>query len=431
MLMFSRFVTPLVRSGGSVSLRATRLGSSHAQSFMDREDQYGAHNYTPMPVVLACGKGPFVWDVDGNRYFDFLSAYSATNQGHCHPKIVDALKNQAEKLTLTSRAFYNDKLGNFEEYMSTLFKYDKFLAMNSGVEAVETAIKLARRWAYDVKGVPKYEAKIVFANDNFHGRSMAAISASTDPESYEGFGPFLPGFETIPFNDLDALEQATSDPNTAAFIVEPIQGEAGVIVPDDGYLAKAKAICEKNNCLLVTDEVQTGCGRTGKLLAHYYDEIRPDIVILGKALSGGILPVSGVLADNEIMLTIQPGQHGSTFGGNPLASVVGIAAMEVLLEENLVENSFEMGERLRGLLNQAPKDFVVEVRGKGLLNAIVIDPNHSVSAWEVCLKLMENGLLAKPTHNNIIRFAPPLCISPSEIDECGSIILNTLKSFNN
>eukprot|EP00056_Hartaetosiga_gracilis_P000479 m.38553 g.38553 ORF g.38553 m.38553 type:complete len:431 (-) comp10223_c0_seq1:2368-3660(-) len=404
-----------------------RFASS--QDFMDREDKFGAHNYHPMPVVLSCGKGVHLWDVEGNKYFDFLSAYSAANQGHCHPKIVKALQTQAEKLTLTSRAFYNDKLGDFEEYMTSLFGYDKFLAMNTGVEAVESAIKLARRWAYDVKGVPKNEAKVVFANDNFHGRTIAAISASTDPDSFDGFGPFVPGFETIPFNDLDALDKATSDPNTAAFIVEPIQGEAGVVVPDEGYLLKAKAICEKNNCLLVTDEVQTGCGRTGMLLAHYYDEVRPDMVILGKALSGGIIPISGVLADDEVMLTIKPGQHGSTFGGNPLAAVVAITAMDVLQQENLIARSKDMGAMFRNMLQNATStmDFVTEVRGKGLLNAVEINPDSNVSAWDICLELKANGMLAKPTHDNIIRLAPPLCITAEETEECADIMINTLK----
>lgn len=395
----------------------------------EREARYGAHNYHPLPVALERGKGVHVWDVEGRKYFDFLSAYSAVNQGHCHPKIIGALKSQAEKLTLTSRAFYSIDLGEYEEYMSKLFNYSKVLPMNTGVEAGETACKLARKWAYTVKGVPKYKAKIIFAAGNFWGRTMSAISSSTDPSSYEGFGPFMPGFEIIPFNDLPALERALQDPYAAAFMVEPIQGEAGVIVPDEGYLTGVRELCTAHNCLFIADEVQTGLARTGKLLAVDHENVRPDIVMLGKALSGGTYPVSAVLADDEVMLTIKPGQHGSTYGGNPLACRVALAALEVMEEEKLAENAEYMGQRLRAELMKTPSDIVTRVRGKGLLNAIVIKETKDFDAWKVCLRLCDNGLLAKPTHGDIIRLAPPLTITEDELQECIDIIHKTLLSF--
>ncbi|XP_063818215.1 ornithine aminotransferase, mitochondrial [Pseudophryne corroboree] len=395
----------------------------------EREDRYGAHNYHPLPVALERGKGVYVWDVEGRRYYDFLSAYSAVNQGHCHPKIIDALKCQADKLTLTSRAFYNDVLGEYEEYITKLFNYNKVLPMNTGVEGGETACKLARKWAYTVKGVPKYKAQIIFAAGNFWGRTMSAISSSTDPSSYEGFGPFMPGFKIIPYNDLPALERALQDPNVAAFMVEPIQGEAGVIVPDEGYLTEVKRLCTAHNVLFIADEVQTGLARTGKMLAVDYENVHPDIVVLGKALSGGVYPVSAVLCDDEVMLTIKPGEHGSTYGGNPLACRVAIAALEVLEEENLAENAMVMGELLRAELMKSPSDIVTAVRGKGLLNAIVINQTQECDAWKVCLRLRDNGLLAKPTHGDIIRFAPPLTINEPELQECVEIIHKTLLSF--
>ncbi|KAM4623348.1 ornithine aminotransferase, mitochondrial [Polymixia lowei] len=394
-----------------------------------REDKYGAHNYHPLPVALEKGKGLYVWDVEGNRYYDFLSAYSAVNQGHCHPKIIAALNAQASKLTLTSRAFYNDVLGAYEEYITTMFGYDKVLPMNTGVEGGETACKLARKWAYNVKGVPKNQAKIIFADGNFWGRTMAAISSSTDPSSYEGFGPFMPGFELVPYNDITALEKALQDPNVAAFMVEPIQGEAGVVVPDQGYLTKVRELCTKHNVLWIADEVQTGLARTGRRLAVDYEEVRPDLVILGKALSGGVYPVSAVLCDDEVMLTIKPGEHGSTYGGNPLACRVAIAALEVIENEKLAENADKMGELLRTELRKLPKDVVTTVRGKGLLNAIVIKETKDYDAWKVCLRLRDNGLLAKPTHGDIIRLAPPLIITETEVQECVDIIQRTILSF--
>eukprot|EP00045_Choanoeca_perplexa_P005465 m.46287 g.46287 ORF g.46287 m.46287 type:complete len:442 (-) comp13134_c0_seq1:139-1464(-) len=400
-----------------------------SKHYMSKEDRFGAHNYHPLPVVLAKGEGIFVWDVDGKRYFDFLSAYSAVNQGHCHPRIINALIEQAQSMTLSSRAFYNNKLGEFEEYATSLFGYDKFLPMNTGVEAWETGVKLARKWGYEVKGIPENQAKVIFANDNFHGRTMAAVSASTDPESYGGYGPFMPGFETIPFNDLAALEEAVKDPNVAAYKCEPIQGEAGVVVPDDGYLTECLRICHENNVLFMADEVQTGCARTGRRLAVDYENVKPDIVVMGKALSGGVIPVSGVLANDEVMLTIKPGQHGSTFGGNPLACAVGLEALKVIEEEKLAENSYNMGVLLREKLNAMNSPLVTTVRGKGLLNAIVIKPHKGKTAWDVCMKLRDNGLLAKPTHNDIIRFAPPLVINAEQIEECASIIEDTLRAF--
>ncbi|MEM9340333.1 MAG: ornithine--oxo-acid transaminase, partial [Bacteroidota bacterium] len=381
-----------------------------SKSLMDLENEYGAHNYHPIPVVLAKGEGVFVWDVEGKRYFDFLSAYSAVNQGHCHPKIVQTLKDQAETLTLTSRAFYNDVLGVYEKFVTDYFGYDKVLPMNTGVEGGETAIKLCRKWGYEVKGLPENSAKILFANGNFWGRTLAAVSSSDDQDSFGNYGPFIPGFELIPYNDLAALEKALEDPTVAGFMVEPIQGEAGVMVPDDGYLKKAHELCRSKNVLLIADEVQTGIGRTGRLLCSEYDEVKPDILVLGKALSGGILPVSAVLARNEIMLTMKPGQHGSTFGGNPLACRVAMSALEVLRDEKMTENAYALGmvfrERMSRLIEKT--DLVRLVRGRGLLNAIVInDSEDSSTAWDICVKLMENGLLAKPTHGNIIRFAPP------------------------
>ncbi|ROI83806.1 Ornithine aminotransferase, mitochondrial [Anabarilius grahami] len=385
-----------------------------------REERYGAHNYHPLPVALERGEGVHVWDVDGRRYFDFLSAYSAVNQGHCHPKIIAALTAQASRLTLTSRAFYNDVLGAYEQYITSLFGYDKVLPMNTGVEGGETACKLARKWAYTVKGVPKCEAKIVFAMGNFWGRTMAAISSSTDPSSYDGFGPFMPGFELVPYNDVAALEKALQDPNVAAFMVEPIQGEAGVVVPDAGYFTKV---------LFIADEVQTGLARTGRRLAVDHEAVRPDLVVLGKALSGGVYPVSAVLCDDEVMLTIKPGEHGSTYGGNPLACRVAIAALEVLEEENLAENAERMGQILRAELNKLPRDIVSGVRGKGLLNAIIINETKDYDAWRVCLRLRDNGLLAKPTHGDIIRLAPPLIIKEDEVRECVDIISRTVMSF--
>ncbi|XP_068610467.1 ornithine aminotransferase, mitochondrial [Brachionichthys hirsutus] len=394
-----------------------------------REEKYGAHNYQPLPVALERGEGIYVWDVEGSRYFDFLSAYSAVNQGHCHPEIIAALSAQASKLTLTSRAFYNNVLGAYEEYITGLFGYDKVLPVNTGVEGGETACKLARRWAYDVKGVPKNKARIIFANGNFWGRTMAAISSSTDPSSYEGFGPFMPGFDLVPFNDAPALEKALQDPNVAAFMVEPIQGEAGVLVPDQGYLTKIRELCTKYNVLWIADEVQTGLARTGRRLAVDHEEVRPDVVILGKALSGGVYPVSAVLCDDEIMLTIKPGEHGSTFGGNPVACQVAVAALRVLEEEKLAENSQRMGELLQTELRKLPRDIVTTVRGKGLLNAVVIKETEDYNAWKVCLRLRDNGLLAKPTHGDIIRLAPPLTIKEDEMLECIDIVQRTILSF--
>lgn len=396
---------------------------------IELEKKYGAHNYHPLPVVLSRGEGVFVWDVEGKRYYDFLSAYSAVNQGHCHPRIIAALSDQASRLTLTSRAFHNNLLGEYEEYMHQLFGYDKLLPMNTGVEAVETGLKLCRRWGYDVKGIPADTAKIIVCEGNFHGRTMAAISASGDPDSKANYGPYLTGFITIPYSDLKALENALLDPAVAGFLVEPIQGEAGVVVPDDGYVAKAKVLCEKANVLFIADEIQTGIARTGKMLACDHENVRPDILLLGKALSGGVLPVSAVLADDEIMLTIKPGQHGSTYGGNPLACAVAMAAMDVVKEENLADNAMRLGEILRHELNSIKSEMITIVRGKGLLNAIVIKPVNGKNAWDVCLKLAENGLLAKPTHGDIIRFAPPLVINEDQLMECVGIIRKVILSF--
>ncbi len=405
--------------------------TSRANRFIELEDRYGAHNYRPLPVVLASGKGCYVKDVDGKAYFDFLSAYSAVNQGHCHPKIVAALKAQAETLCLTSRAFYNDCLGPYEEFMHHFFGYDKVLPMNTGAEGVETALKLARKWGYLKKGIPRDEAIIVACEGNFHGRTLAAVSLSTNPEARDDYGPYLPGIEVIPYNNVEALESLLTEKGerVAGFLVEPIQGEAGVYVPDDGYLKRCYELCRKHNVLFIADEVQTGIARTGRMLCCDHEGVRPDIVILGKALSGGVLPVSAVLADDEVMLTIQPGQHGSTFGGFPLACKVAVAALEVVKEENLAEKAERLGAIFRKEMRQIESPFIGQVRGKGLLNAVVIIPHNGKEAWDVCLAMAENGLLAKPTHQHIIRFAPPLVISEEELREAIGIIYHTLQSL--
>jgi ornithine--oxo-acid transaminase len=405
------------------------MGKMTTQDFIAREDKYGAHNYHPLPVVLARGKGVYVWDVEGKRYFDFLSAYSAVNQGHCHPDIIKALKKQANRLTLTSRAFYSDALGEYEEYVTRYFGYDKVLPMNSGAEGDETALKLCRKWAYEVKGIKENEAKIIVCENNFHGRTITIVSMSTDPDAYNHYGPFTPGFIKIPFNDIPALEKALEDPNVAGFLVEPIQGEAGVYVPDDGYLKKAYDLCKSKNVLFIADEVQTGLGRTGKRLCCDHEGVRPDILILGKALSGGVMPISAVLADDPIMLTMKPGEHGSTFGGSPLASKVAIAALNVIEKEKLAENSERLGKIFREELSKVKSDMIELVRGKGLLNAVVVRPKNGKEAWDVCLALMENGLIAKPTHRHIIRFAPPLVITEKQLREAIDIIVNTFKKF--
>lgn len=404
-----------------------------SQDLMKLEDQYGAHNYHPLPVVLSKGQGVHVWDVEGKKYYDFLSAYSAVNQGHCHPRIIKALTDQAQELTLTSRAFYNDMLGKYEKYMTEFFGFDRILPMNTGVEAVETALKLCRKWGYEVKGIPANNAKIIFVTGNFHGRTMAIISGSVDPDSTTNFGPYMPGYQIIPYNDIEALREAVKDPNVAGFLVEPIQGEAGVYVPEDNYLKDAFKLCKDNNVLFIADEVQTGIARTGKLLCCDHLDIKPDILILGKALSGGVFPVSAVLARDEIMLTIKPGEHGSTFGGNPLACAVAIAALEVVKDEKLAENAEQLGQLFRDRIQKnlvEKSDLVTLVRGKGLLNAIVInDSEDSHTAWDICLKLAENGLLAKPTHGNIIRFAPPLVMTEDQLMECCDIIEKTILNF--
>ncbi len=412
-------------------------GITTAQTISDKlmqlEDQYGAHNYHPLPVVLDRGEGVYVWDVEGKRYFDFLSAYSAVNQGHCHPRIIKALIEQAQKITLTSRAFYNSKLGEYEKYITSYFGYDKVLPMNTGVEGGETAMKLARRWAYDKKGVPSNEAKMVFVEGNFWGRTLAAISSSQDPSSTNGFGPFVPGYIIIPYNDLKALEDIfRKEPNIAGFMFEPIQGEAGVVVPDDGYLQGVRDLCTKYNVLMIADEVQTGLARTGKMLACDHENVKPDILVLGKALSGGTLPVSAALANDDIMLNIKPGEHGSTYGGNPLACAVAVEALQVLKDEKLAENAERLGIRFRTAMEELiEKSALVKlVRGKGLLNAIVInDTEESDTAWRICLQFAKNGLLAKPTHGNIIRFAPPLVITGEQLDECIDIIQRTILQF--
>ena len=403
-----------------------------SKNIIELEYRYGAHNYHPLPVVLEKGSGIFLWDVEGKKYFDFLSAYSAVNQGHCHPKIISALVNQSQKLTLTSRAFHNNILGQYEKFITQFFGYDKVLPMNTGVEGGETAVKLARKWGYEVKKIPKDSAKIVFVEGNFWGRTLGAISSSTDPSSTNGFGPFMPGYEIIPYNDLEALKNSLKDPNVAAFMVEPIQGEAGVVVPDENYLLDAYNLCKSKNVLFIADEVQTGIGRTGKMLCCDHHGFKPDILILGKALSGGVFPVSAILASDEVMLTIKPGEHGSTFGGNPVACQVAISALNVIKEEKLAENAQLMGEVFRARLQDFAdnNNIVTKVRGKGLLNAIVInDKEGSDIAWNICLNMAEKGLLAKPTHGNIIRFAPPLIINRKELDDCIDIIISSLKEF--
>ncbi len=394
--------------------------------FLKLEEQYGAHNYHPIPVVLTKGEGVFLWDVEGKRYYDFLSGYSAVNQGHCHPVILKAFMEQAQKLTLTSRAFYNDQLGEYTKFITQWFGYDKVLPMNTGVEAVETAIKLCRKWAYEVKNIPGNKATIVVCEGNFHGRTTGVISFSTDPLSTTNFGPYLPGFEVIPYNDIQALAKALENKNVAGFLVEPIQGEAGVVVPDHGYLAKAKQMCEESNVLFMADEIQTGLARTGKMLACEHENVRPDILLLGKALGGGLIPVSAVLADDDIMLTIKPGEHGSTFGGNPLACKTAMAALQVLKDENMMENAEQMGQLLRTGLEDLQSKHIALIRGKGLLNAIVINHINKEAAWELCLQLKDNGLLAKPTHGDKIRFAPPLVISRDQVMECITIIRDSL-----
>lgn len=411
----------------SKSVQANKIGEKSEKIFK-REDKYGAHNYHPLPVAIEKGQGIFMWDVEGNKYFDYLSGYSAMNQGHCHPKIIKALKDQASTLTLTSRAFYNNVLGEFEEYITTLLGYDKVLPMNTGVEAGETAIKLARKWAYNVKKVPENQAVVVFAGENFWGRTLAACSSSTDPDCYTGFGPFMPGFKVIPYNNLEALAEVVKDGNVAAFMVEPIQGEAGVKVPNDGYYKGIRKLCSDNNVLWIADEVQTGLGRTGKRMCVDYEDVKPDILVLGKAISGGVFPVSAVLCNDEVMLTIKPGEHGSTYGGNPLGCKVAMAAIRVVEEEGLTENSFKMGNLLRNeLAKQCPREIVHTIRGRGLLNAIEIAPKYD--AWEICLRLRDNGLLAKPTHGDKIRFAPPLIINEEQILESVDIIAKTIQSF--
>lgn len=404
--------------------------SDATQYYLTLEEKYGAHNYHPLPVVLNKGEGVYVWDVDQKKYFDFLSGYSAVNQGHCHPKIIEALKSQADILTLTSRAFHNNLLGEYEKYITEYFGYDKVLPMNTGVEGGETAIKLARRWGYTVKGIESNKAKIIFAEGNFWGRTMAAISSSTDPSSYKDFGPYMPGFEIIPYNDLSALETALQDKNVAAFMFEPIQGEAGVVVPDEGYISGVRKLCSKYKVLMIADEIQTGLARTGKMLACDFENVKPDLLILGKALSGGTLPISAVLANDEVMLTINPGEHGSTYGGNPLACKVAMASLQVLKDENMCENAAKMGELFRTALANLNSPFISCIRGRGLLNAIIIKHENKDAAWDLCLELMRNGLLAKPTHGDKIRFAPPLLINEAQIHEAVAIIeksLNLLK----
>lgn len=400
-----------------------------SKELIQLEEKHGAHNYHPLPVVLARGEGAYVWDVEGNRYYDFLSAYSAVNQGHCHPKIVKALVDQAQTLTLTSRAFYNNALGPYEKFITEYFGYDKVLPMNTGAEGDETALKLCRKWAYEKKGISENQAKIIVCANNFHGRTITVISMSTDPDARNGFGPYTPGFITIPYNDLNALADALKDPNVAGFLVEPIQGEAGVMVPDDGYLKMAYQMCRDHNVLFIADEVQTGIARTGKLLACDHEGVRPDILILGKALSGGVYPVSAVLADDEIMLCIKPGEHGSTFGGNPVAARVAVAALEVIREEKLAENAEKMGQIFRERMRAIDSPMIQNVRGKGLLNAVVIKPTNGKEAWDVCVEMAKNGVLAKPTHGDIIRFAPPLVINKEQLNEAIDLIETSIKAF--
>jgi ornithine--oxo-acid transaminase len=407
----------------------THALSERSSYYLHLEEQFGAHNYHPLPVVLDRGEGVFLYDVDGNRYYDFLSGYSAVNQGHCHPKIIAALTTQASKLTLTSRAFHNNLLGEYSKFITSYFGYDKVLPMNTGVEGGETAIKLARRWAYDKKGVVENQATIIFAEGNFWGRTLAAISSSTDPSSYKGFGPYMPGFSLVPYNDIAALEAALQDRNVAAFMVEPIQGEAGVVLPDDGYLQQVRTLCTKYNVLFIADEIQTGLCRTGKLLACDHEAVRPDILILGKALSGGTMPVAAVLADNDIMLNIKPGEHGSTYGGNPLACAVAMASLQVLKDEQMAENATAMGIILRDALGKIQSPLIKTIRGRGLLNAIVIEHENPEAAWDICLAMKDNGLLAKPTHGDKIRFAPPLTIKKEQVLESVDIIAKSLKGF--
>mgnify|MGYP005982964641 CR=1 FL=1 len=417
-----------------IKYMSTAETTKNAQYYIDLEEKHGAHNYHPLPVVLDRGEGVFVWDVEGKRYYDFLSAYSAVNQGHSHPKIVEALTQQAQKLALTSRAFYNSNLGEYEQKITSLFKFDKVLPMNSGAEAVETAVKLARKWSYEVKGISENAAKIIVCENNFHGRTTTIVSFSNDPDANNNYGPFTPGFIKIPYNDLNTLEEVLEREaqNIAAFLVEPIQGEAGVYVPDEGFLKKSSELCKKHNVLFIADEVQTGIARTGKLIACYHENVQPDILILGKALSGGMYPVSAVLADNVIMNVIKPGQHGSTFGGNPLACAVAVAALDVVAEEKLSERAEELGKIFRAEIEKIIEktDLITKVRGKGLLNAILInDTPESSTAWNLCLKLKENGLLAKPTHGNIIRLAPPLVITEEQLLDCTQIIEKTILEF--
>ena len=407
------------------------MSTMKSQNYMQMEDKYGAHNYHPLPVVLEKGQGVFVWDVEGKKYYDFLSAYSAVNQGHNHPKIINALLQQAQELALTSRAFYNNCLGEFEQYITNLFGYDKVLPMNTGAEGVETALKLCRKWGYEKKGIPENKAKIIACEDNFHGRTITIISISTDPDSYKGFGPFTPGFKIIPYNDIDALKKELDDNDVAGFLVEPIQGEAGVLVPDEGYIKAAFDLCKERNILFIADEIQTGLARTGKMLACDHENVHPDILVLGKALSGGVYPISAVLADDEIMLCIKPGEHGSTYGGNPIAAKVGIAALEVIKNENLIDNADKLGNIFREELKkiEAASEMVELIRGKGLLNAMIIKPKKGKTAWDVCLALKDNGLIAKPTHDHIIRFAPPLVITKDQIYDTIDIINKTLRQF--
>jgi len=407
-------------------MQITTANIQNTSSFLELENRFSAHNYHPLPVVLSRGQGVYVWDVDGKKYYDFLSGYSALNQGHCHPKIISTLLQQAQRLTLTSRAFHNDQLAEYARFITTYFGYEKVLPMNTGVEAVETAIKLARRWGYQKKGIAENKARIVVFDENFHGRTSTVISFSSDPASYEGFGPFMPGFDRIPYNNADALRKALENKDVAGVLIEPIQGEAGVVVPDDGFLRKAYEFCKEANVLFIADEIQTGLGRTGKMLACDHENVHPDILILGKALSGGVLPVSAVLADDEIMLTIKPGEHGSTYGGNPLACAVAITALTVLKDENMTKNAALMGDYFRKGLEAIHSPGIETIRGKGLLNAIVIHQTDDDTAWKLCLELKENGLLAKPTHGNKIRFAPPLTITQPQIDECLEIIEDSL-----
>ena len=407
-------------------MNQTIHASTASEHFIALEEKYGAHNYHPLPVVLKRGKGIHVWDVDDKKYYDFLSGYSAVNQGHCHPKIIAALTEQAQTLTLTSRAFHNNLLGEYEEFITGYFGYDKVLPMNTGVEGGETAIKLARRWGYTVKGIEPNKAKIVFAAGNFWGRTLAAISSSTDPSSYTNFGPFMPGFEMVPYNDLSALEEAVQDGNVAAFMFEPIQGEAGVLVPDEGYITGIRKLCDEYNVLMIADEIQTGLCRTGKMLACDHENVRPDILILGKALSGGTLPISAVLCDDDIMMTIKPGEHGSTYGGNPLACAVAIASLKVLKDEKMAENAAAMGEIFRSALYNIQSPFIKIIRGKGLLNAIVIEHQNKDAAWDLCMEMKQNGMLAKPTHGDKIRFAPPLLINREEVADAVNIIHKSL-----